>query len=344
MSKRKNKRWTPEEVQRLVKLYPTTPVAELAEMFGCSIGHVYVIASEHGAKKRKQKGGHNAWPPVKVKKFIRLYAKTDTTELMKIFGCTRAALATRASDLGLRKNGIHHWTEPEKQMLSELYPDTANPELAKIFRVNEGKIKNMATRLNLHKSEQFMSDPINGGRFRKGQRPPNKGKKQVSFMSAEGIERTRATRFKKGHLPKNTLSDGIIVTRHGHKKRGGRPYKWIRVGLAQWKQYHVYLWEQAYGPVPEGHIIIFRDKDTMNCKLENLEMITRQEHARRNYNREKATSAVRNLSDKYVAGIITQRNPNLRKKIINEPELLEAARANMLLKRQIKQQKKHEPK
>jgi hypothetical protein len=33
----------------------------------------------------------------------------------------------------------------------------------------------------------------------------------------------------------------------------------------------------------KGHIIVFRDKNTMNCKIENLEMITRGENLKRNW-------------------------------------------------------------
>ena len=38
----------------------------------------------------------------------------------------------------------------------------------------------------------------NSGQFPKGHVPRNKGKKQTDFMSAEAIERTKATRFQKG--------------------------------------------------------------------------------------------------------------------------------------------------
>jgi hypothetical protein len=237
---------------------------------------------------------------------------------------------------------IHRWTASEIEIIRQLYPDTPNPEIGKIFKVSESKISNLAHRLQLKKSSAFMENPLNRSCFMKGHVPKNKGRKQSSYMSAEQINKTKATRFQAGHLPKNTLSDGIITIRISHKERGAKPYKWIRIGLAKWKMYHVYLWEQEYGPVPHGHIIIFRDKDTMNCMIDNLMMITRAENARRNHNKDKAAETLKSLSDRYVAGKITPRNKQLRKKLLNEPDLLEIARQKMLLNRQIRNKNKHE--
>lgn len=336
---RKNKRWTDHEKKQLAELYPSTPVAELAKKFGCSVGTVYVLAGVLGASKRKQRA-NNRWSVAKEKRFIKLYPKRSISRLIEIFGGTRASIASKACSLKLRKKNVHHWTPAEIEMLRELYPDTSNPEIGKIFKVTESKISNLAHRLKLRKSEAFMADPANRSCFPKGHVPKNKGKKQVNYMSAEQISRTASTRFKKGQLPPNTLHDGVITVRHGHKKRGARPYKHIRIGLAKWKMLHVYMWEQANGPVPSGHIIVFRDKDSMNCELENLEMISRAEHARRNHNKEKAANTIRNLSDKFVAGRIAMGNKRLRKKLIKEPELLDVARQNMFLKRQTKKTNK----
>jgi hypothetical protein len=103
-------------------------------------------------------------------------------------------------------------------------------------------------------------------------------------MNADTIERTKATRFKKGNLPHNAIGfvDGDITVRHNHKNRNSPPYKWIRVKLGQWKMYHVYLWEQQNGPIPKGSIIIFKDKNTMNTVIENLECISLEENMLRN--------------------------------------------------------------
>lgn len=112
-------------------------------------------------------------------------------------------------------------------------------------------------------------------RYQKGQSSANKGKKQKEYMSPEAIERTKATRFQKGQLLKNTLHDHAVTIRVDSK---GNSYKWIRLGLAKWVPYHRYLWEQHNGPIPKGYNIQFRDGNTLNCEdINNLYMISRSE-------------------------------------------------------------------
>lgn len=108
--------------------------------------------------------------------------------------------------------------------------------------------------------------------IKKGNVPPNKGKK----MSKELKEKVKHTFFKKGNLPHNTRHDGAISIR---PDKDGRPYKYIRVGLKKWIGYHVYRWEKFRGPVPKGMVIRFKDGNPLNCKLSNLELMTRGDHA-----------------------------------------------------------------
>lgn len=42
-----------------------------------------------------------------------------------------------------------------------------------------------------------------------------------------------------------------------------------------WIQKHVLLWEQANGPIPKGHCLIFLDGNRSNIALDNLELISR---------------------------------------------------------------------
>lgn len=120
-------------------------------------------------------------------------------------------------------------------------------------------------------------------RFKKGMTSFNKGKKQSEYMSAAAIKKTRKTRFKKGQLPHNTLSDGKVTLRKQILRDGSvRYYQWVRVALSEWKMLHVVKWEKKHGPVPPGKIVVFKNKDTMNVKYSNLEMITPEENMRRN--------------------------------------------------------------
>jgi hypothetical protein len=48
------------------------------------------------------------------------------------------------------------------------------------------------------------------------------------------------------------------------------------------KMVHVLMWEAINGPVPKGMFVVFKDRNKQNICIENLELIDRHEHMRRN--------------------------------------------------------------
>jgi len=116
------------------------------------------------------------------------------------------------------------------------------------------------------------------GRFIKGHRPWNKGKKGINIGGKE-------TQFKPGHLPHNTKQNGDISIR---KDKSGRPYKYIRISKGKWELLHRYKWEKYNGKIPKGMLVVFKDGNSLNCNINNLELITRKENMQRNRNCEKA--------------------------------------------------------
>ncbi len=152
------------------------------------------------------------------------------------------------------------WQPFEIEILKQSYADLPTKDIAEILGRSMASVQHQAYKMELKKSQYYQ--------------------KYLShrFKGDEG----RAYRFQKGHLPVNTLYDGAIALRHGHKKRGGKPYYWIRISQNNWKHLHVHLWEQEKGGIPPKNIVAFKDGNTMNCVIDNLELITREENMRRN--------------------------------------------------------------
>lgn len=176
------------------------------------------------------------------------------------------------------------WTSDEIEWLKSKYPSTPMHEITAHLNRSKESIYGAASTLGLKRSEEFLNTPFSGRiapgsklgggtRFKKGNVAFNKGKKQHEFMSQEAIERTKTTRFKKGNKPHNTKEcDGTIVIRN----EKGRNYQWIRISLGYWRELHRVIWEQHNGPIPEGYNIQFKDKNTLNCVIENLYMVDRK--------------------------------------------------------------------
>ena len=172
------------------------------------------------------------------------------------------------------------WTPEEIAQLKELFPNTKTQKIADLLGRSYRSIVSAAAVNGVKKSIEFLKSTDsgifikgqirdNGFRFTKDSIPYNKGKK----MPDDVYEKAKKTMFKKGNVPHNTKFDGAISIRE-HK---GVSYKCLRINKGKWIHLHVHIWEEAHGKVPKGFNIIFKDKNQMNCELDNLKMVSNQE-------------------------------------------------------------------
>lgn len=105
--------------------------------------------------------------------------------------------------------------------------------------------------------------------FAKGHVPHNKGKKQIDYMTATAIEKTKATRFQKGHDNIRQRPVGSErITKDGYIEiKVAEPNKWRLKQQVEWEKYH--------GPIPKGHVVIFLDGNILNTQIDNLALISR---------------------------------------------------------------------
>ena len=177
----------------------------------------------------------------------------------------------------------HYLTEEDKAYIREMYADHMAKEIAARLDCKVTAVWRYASRAGLHKSRDFIvaqakaTIAVTGKKyqFHKGQEPPTKGKK----MPPDVYEKCKRTFFKKGCLPHNTKYDGAESIR---TENTGRKYRWIRIRQGYWRPKHVLIWEEAHGPIQPGMVVYFKDGDSLNCSLDNLELIPRPELARRN--------------------------------------------------------------
>ena len=141
------------------------------------------------------------------------------------------------------------------------------------IRLRRSQLKNRMHRLGLKQG-------INTGRFKHDQVPFNKGMKQEDFMSAEAIERTKATRFKKGRIPHNAVGFDI-----GRERVDTCGYIQVKVKLHSntegrennYRYKHVLIWEKEHGcHIPPKTAIIFADGNKRNFDPDNLVAVPRR--------------------------------------------------------------------
>lgn len=175
-----------------------------------------------------------------------------------------------------------YWTPQQVEILQQMYPDNYAEDIARELGKSAISIYYKAGKLGLKKSEAFRKMELQRQgnrlrivgakhRFNAGHTPANKGVK----MSPEVYEKVKHTMFKPGQMPHNTRHDGFErISKDGYIE--------IRVRPGKFMLKHRLIWESYHGKVQKGYVVVFKDKNPMNCTIENLELITMEENMRRN--------------------------------------------------------------
>jgi len=233
-----------------------------------------------------------------VAEIVRRYPDEPTARIAADLGRSREAVSARAAALGLRKSdafldspasgrarpgnirkGTVPWTPAELDVLRRRFADERSADIARDLGRKYHSVTQMAYNLGLRKSEAFKASPASGRmakgrtlpgseatRFKPGQPGWNAGKKGL------GLIKGNCGSFRKGHLPHNWCPVGTIrPTTDGY----------LRLKVAEprtWEFVHLRTWIAANGPVPEGHMVCFADKDKSNCHISNLRLVSREDH------------------------------------------------------------------
>lgn len=181
------------------------------------------------------------------------------------------------------------WTKRELAIVRRRYPNTPTSILAAELGRTERSIWQQAVKMGVRKSARYLEAKRKAEaerlcaagqahRFPKGHRPWNAGRK--GYVAGG---RSAETRFKPGHRPAKWVPVGTeVVDSDGYLKRKVRDDAPPGMSRKNWKYVHVLVWEEAHGPVPPGHSIVFKDGDKTNIQLSNLECIPRAELMARN--------------------------------------------------------------
>lgn len=188
-----------------------------------------------------------------------------------------------------------YWTEVELEMLRRYFANSHTRDLAVVLDRTPSKVLAKANAIGLRKSRDFIAQvarertmaPGHGShahRIKPGTAPWNKGVRGVVGVQPQ----CRATQFKPGNRPVTWLpvgtyrvnADGVFERKFCDEP--GPP-------TARWKAVSRLVWEEKVGPVPPGHIVVFRRgqkpervDDLEAYTVERLECISRRENMARN--------------------------------------------------------------
>lgn len=156
------------------------------------------------------------------------------------------------------------YTEEQNNYIREIGETRSNEEVRDMFnekfkqdRTNRA-IRCLKNKLGVTTDYRF--------EWEKGAIPWNKGLK--------GYMGPNKTSFKKGDFSPNRVPLGSErITKDNYiqiKTRDGELQ-------GNWRGKHIIIWEKVNGPLPEGHAIIFGDKDNRNFDIDNLILVSRKQ-------------------------------------------------------------------
>lgn len=207
------------------------------------------------------------------------------------------------------------WTPEMEAQLRKLYPHARTEDVAEQMGIRVRQVNAAAFRLRLHKSREYLASEQstrlrpgsapNAGTFKPGHATWNKG------MNYAAGGRSIETQFKPGHRggraavlwrPVGSLRlthDGTLQRKVTDTGNTARDYVSV----------HKVVWEQAHGPVPPGHIVVFkpglRTSDEESITLDRLELVSRAENMRRNSRHTRYPHEVNKLMQ--LKGVLTRK-------------------------------------
>jgi len=177
------------------------------------------------------------------------------------------------------------WTDADRAFLRQNYATKTNDWLSLRMGRSPKAIGIYATQvMKLHKRDSVLK----ACRFKPGQRPWNRGVRYQAGGASKQAQFGPGTRLgaaKNKLLPVGTVrmdGDGVWLRKVADIPGDRR---------ASWRPVHVLQWEAINGPVPDGCLIVFADRDRNNFSPANLICLTRAENMARNARRTAETAA-----------------------------------------------------
>ncbi len=183
------------------------------------------------------------------------------------------------------------WTEDEDALLRERYPHESSKAIAAALGRSLSSVYMRAQTLRVQKTEAYVATTrwqvghpaLSRGRpFGPDNRPTHFGDRNSA------ARRAMLSRFQAGYRPQTEKPLGSLRLRTTR----GLTYleeKYSMVGTNQsqrWRAVHRLVWEAAHGPMPRGHVVVFRPgmhtvlRDEIT--LDRLELVTHAQLLERN--------------------------------------------------------------
>lgn len=199
------------------------------------------------------------WTPKMINYLRDNYQLKTNRQLANGLGLKLTATRMKLYELGLFRMKLEYWTEEQIKFLIDNYKTSGDKELAELFNQKWHKEKGWTLK-HIEKKRKYL----------KLKRSPEELIFIKEKCKAKGIY-SNANRKRWQAMGAKPL--GSIVVWDGQKFiKTIRGYIHLRV----------FNYKVFKGKIPKGMLVRLKDNNQLNCSPENLELITRSEHALKN--------------------------------------------------------------
>lgn len=194
------------------------------------------------------------------------FQKMTNEQIAAALGLKKTIVRTMAYSLGLKRMELEYWSSEQVAFLKKNYKKIGDVELAEIFE-NEWPKNKGWTKKHIEKKRRYLflkRTPADLQRIHSR----NKKSGRLAVANKKRWEVTGSNEIGKIVIWKvNEYPMAFIKTETGYV------------------HYNRWLWKKNHGPIPEGYNVVRKDECPEIPTIEFLELITKDEHARRNQNK-----------------------------------------------------------
>ncbi len=223
------------------------------------------------------------------------YPNSSTKAIAAHLGKSPLQICQKAYELNVKKSKAAKGRSTDKwrvldEIIALIYADMHNHEIEEFLGIKHADLISRACIMGLKKSKKIMREVaqrravnLSGEhRFQPGLVPWNKGMRGFDPVLGRGL-------YCNGLGAPHAVPIGTTRLR-GATPQNPKAREYLEKKVAEpsvWERVHRLVWEQANGPVPDEHIIVFKPGQYTNKEeeitLDRLECITRVELAHRNH-------------------------------------------------------------
>lgn len=254
------------------------------------------------------------WTPRMIRYLTNNYKKLTNQKLADGLNLRLTTVRTKLYELGFKRMEMEYWTKAQISFLRKNYKKMGDTEIADYFCVKYYKEKGWSKK-HVEKKRRYL----------KLKRTDEEKKKiharnvRLGFFTGCPV---KAWITRGGPAAEKTI--------RWWKTSFGYEFPVIKIG-DKWIHWNRYAWIKHYGPIKPGLNVVFINGCTRDIRMENLELMSDGELAKNN-------AGHLHLSDNYISALIAKGDKNVQTEVLNNPDLLELKRNQLLLNREILKQ------